>query len=101
MNQEYKEQIKEAKSDIKMYKVILLILCIIILVGLVVAIILNKTGVISDNAMPYVSLGAFSAFFCGCENAYSDIQRSNEKITDLQQKEIEALEEKLAEKEGE
>lgn len=101
MSQEYKEQIKEAKSDIKMYKVILLILCIIILVGLVVAIILNKTGVISDNAMSYVNLGAFSAFICSCENAYSDIQRSNEKIADLQQKEIEALEEKLADKEGE
>ena len=100
MNQEYKEQIKEAKSDIKMYKVMLIIACIIILVGIIVAIILNKTGVISDNAMSYVSLGAFSAFFCSCENAYSDIQRSNEKIADLQQKEIEALEEKLTEKEG-
>ena len=101
MNQEYKEKIKEAKDDIKMYKVIMLIVCIIILVGLVVAIILNKTGVIGDNVMSYVSLGAFSAFLCGCENCYSDIQRSNEKIADLQQKEIEALEEKLAEKEGE
>jgi len=101
MNQEYKDKIKEAKEDIKMYKVILLILCVIILVGIIVAIILNKTGVINDNIMSYVSLGAFSAFVCGCENAYSDIQHSNEKIADLQQKEIEALEEKLADKEGE
>ncbi len=101
MNQEYKEQIKEAKDDIRMYKFILLILCIIILIVLVVFIILKKTGVIGTEVMSYVNLGGLSAFICGCENAYSDIQHTNEKIADLQQKEIEALEEKLAEKEGE
>ena len=97
----YKNEINEIKDDIKVTKIMFIILCIIVLITLVTFLILNKCGIVTDTTLNYVSTGALCGLIFGTANAYTDVQHDNEKITDLQQKEIEALEEKLAEKEGE
>ena len=96
----YKNEINEIKDDIKVSKIMFVILCIIILITLMTFLILNKCGVVDDTTLNYVSTGALCGLVFGMSNAYTDIQNDNEKIANIQQKEIEALEEKLAEKEG-
>ncbi len=96
----YKNEIKEIKDDIKVTKIMFVILCIIILITLITFLILNKCGVVNDTTLNYVSTGALCGLIFGTSNAYTDIQNDNEKIADIQQKEIEELENKLSEKEG-
>lgn len=96
----YKNEINKIKDDIKVTKIMFIILCIIILITLITFLILNKCGVVNDTTLNYVSTGALSGLIFGTSNAYTDIQNNNEKIADIQQKEIEELENKLIEKEG-
>ena len=98
MNLEYKKQIKEIRNDIRIYKITFAILSIIILTVLLIGIILTKTNVISETALYYITIGAISSFTCTVQTFLTNIQRSNNRMFDLQQNEIEELERKLLEK---
>lgn len=98
MNNEYKTQIKEIRNDIKGYKVTFAILSIIILTILLIGSILTKTNVISESTLFYIGIGALASFTCTVHNLATNIQSSNDRMFDLQQREIEELKRKLLEK---
>ena len=100
MNLEYKRLIKETRNDIRIYKITFAILSIIILTVLLTGIILTKTNVISETALYYITLGVVSSFTCTVQTFLTNIQRSNNRMFDLQQNEIEELERKLLEKDN-
>ena len=98
MNTEYKTQLKEIRTNIKGYKITFSILSIIILTVLLISSILTKINVISENALYYIGIGALASFTCTVHNLLTNIQSSNERMFDLQQREIEELERKVLEK---
>lgn len=100
MNTEYRNQIKKIRNDIKGYKVTFSILIIIILTVLLIGSILTKTNVISENALYYIGIGALASSTCTVHNFFTNIQNSNDRMFDLQQREIEELERKLLEKDN-